>query len=73
MGFAGHNRGKYFWPGQGYVRGRKARIFLASIGMDYKCPYCGHLNSSVNSIKLCGGCNRNFFEKKNGDVIFVGE
>jgi len=71
MSFAGHNRDKHFQPGCGYVKGRVARQLLDGMGALYKCPFCGNLNHSLNSIRLCGGCSRRYFKKRNGDIVFV--
>jgi len=72
MTFAGHNRGKHFEPGEGWVKGRiAARVLIAGLGHDIKCPFCGTFTNSLNDIKRCPECGRRWFQKRNGDYVFV--
>ncbi len=71
--FAGHNRGKYFMPGEGYVRGKKSdSLSVSCLDTFHACPFCGHRNPSKMMYKICGGCRRKWFRKQNGDFIYVG-
>ncbi len=77
--FAGHNRGKYFMPGEGYVRGKKSvNIKSGKSSLLHVCAFCGWTNTllfvitSEDKHKVCGGCGRIWFRKRNGDFIYVG-
>jgi len=70
--FAGHNRGKHYRPGVGYIVGKPAvRIMIAAVGRDIKCPYCETFSNTENAIRSCPKCGRVWFQKRNGDYIFV--
>ena len=70
--FAGHNRGKHYMPGVGYVRGKIAlRVLLTGAGKDIKCPYCHSYTNTLNAIQACPSCGRQWFTKRNGDFVFV--
>jgi hypothetical protein len=71
--FAGHNKGKYMMPGVGYVRGKKSeKISISCITTLHTCPFCGYHNTAKDLHKICGGCKREWFRKRNGDFIYVG-
>jgi len=71
MSLAGHNRGKHYRPGKGYVRGKIAlRVLLADKGYDIKCPFCKTYTNSENSLHFCAGCGRPWFEKRDGNFVF---
>jgi len=70
--FAEHNKGKHYWPGIGYVRGKVARrVLLAGRGKDIKCPFCRTYTNTENAIRNCPSCGRKWFQKRNGDYVFV--
>jgi hypothetical protein len=48
-------------------------VYLAAIGKDIKCPFCGYLSSTENSIHLCGGCGKRWKEDKKLGYAFFGE
>ncbi len=72
--FAGHNRGKYFMPGEGYVRGCKSGSTMESDkGKIHKCPFCSEFNGGAQEEKKkCNGCGRPWFNQRNGNIIYVG-
>ena len=71
--FAGHNKGKYFMPGGGYVRGKKSDdVTKLRGGVYHKCPFCGCSNIAETFNTVCRKCERRWFQKKNGDFIYVG-
>lgn len=70
--FAGHNKGKYYLPGEGYVRGKKSdKQSETHLGIYHACPFCGYSNTLEIEHKICSGCKRVWFRKQNGDFIYV--
>jgi len=70
MAFAGHNQGKHWQPGVGYVRGKQARVLLEEAAHVLKCPYCQSTTSSMSLSRKCSGCGRRWFQKRNA-VIYI--
>jgi hypothetical protein len=46
------------------------KVFLSGIGQEHKCPHCGHLNNSLNSIHLCGSCHTKWWKTNKGNYIY---
>jgi len=58
MALAGHNRGKKFVPGVGYVRPKQDRV---TINVPFVCGRCGKVEPDVKVLgadgtKQCGKC-----------------
>lgn len=70
MAFAGHNRGKQYVPGHGYIIARHAlRVLITGVGKDLKCPFCRAYTNTENSIHACS-CGKRWARKRNGDYVF---
>lgn len=62
---------RHFCKDIGWIRGKVSpKILLCGIGCDIKCPFCGIYNNNQNSLHICSGCGRKFYEKNNGDYVY---
>lgn len=61
------------FPGLGRVQCTKARVFLGAMGHDLKCPFCGFVSSSLNSLTWCAQCRRLWILGKDGNYYFADQ
>ncbi|PCJ18287.1 MAG: hypothetical protein COA96_16850 [SAR86 cluster bacterium] len=73
MTFAGHNKGKHYCPGRGFVVGIRAlRVMIGGgPGRELKCPYCFEFTRATSSSGQCRTCDAPWFKKNNGTYIFT--